>query len=419
MNLKKSLLMAGLSSCSVVASHAATLCVTPGGGAGCFAHINDAVAAASAADTIFVEPGTYAESVTIGKPLTLVGLGATIEAMGLPRGIFVDGVDNHGLANVHIAGFTVQDANFEGILVANTSTSSVSNNTVLNNNRSLTGGTCPTIDAWETGEAQDCGEGIHLLGADHVIVFQNTSQGNSGGILVSDDTGATHHNLVSFNQIKDNPYACGISLASHPAASLTGSHASLGVYNNTVFGNVSEHNGYSVGGGAGIGIFASAPTAASYGNFVAANVLRQNGHPGISLHSHFANQTLTDNTIVGNLAYNNGTDPVPASTPGPTGININSLSPATGNIISGNVIAGEQDDVVANLPSLVQVQFNDLLGPGAGVFETGTNPVDATGNWWGACGQSAIGGCSTPMGAGVDSAPAAPSPVVPVPPGLF
>jgi pectin methylesterase-like acyl-CoA thioesterase len=48
---------------------AKTLCVNPDGSHGCYAHIQDAVNAASANDVIKVAPGTYAELVTIGKPL--------------------------------------------------------------------------------------------------------------------------------------------------------------------------------------------------------------------------------------------------------------------------------------------------------------------------------------------------------------
>jgi len=62
-------------------------------------------------------------------------------------------------------------------------------------------------------------------------------EGNSGGILLADDTGATHDNLISGNTVRDNPYACGITLASHPPAPLTGSATVLGVYHNTVHGN--------------------------------------------------------------------------------------------------------------------------------------------------------------------------------------
>src|SRR5690348_764243 len=87
---------------------AATLCVNPGGTGGCFAKISDAVAAAKNNDTIQVASGTYAEDVVIGKALSLVGDGrgsTVINAKGLANGIYVDGMDHHGLSNVVVSGF--------------------------------------------------------------------------------------------------------------------------------------------------------------------------------------------------------------------------------------------------------------------------------------------------------------------------
>src|ERR1017187_3307233 len=91
--------------------HAATLCVAPGGHHNCYSTIQAAVTAAAAGDVINVWPGTYKEDVVIGKPLSLIGAGwdaSVIDATGMPDGIFVDGVDHAGLANVTIAGFTVK-----------------------------------------------------------------------------------------------------------------------------------------------------------------------------------------------------------------------------------------------------------------------------------------------------------------------
>jgi len=53
---------------------AATLCV--GAGAGCFAQIQPAVAAAHDGDTIAVAPGTFAGGITIDKSIRVQGAGA-------------------------------------------------------------------------------------------------------------------------------------------------------------------------------------------------------------------------------------------------------------------------------------------------------------------------------------------------------
>ncbi len=384
MNLS-ALLRRALCACALVypcSALAATQCVSASGVAGCFTHIADAVSAAAAGDTVSVGPGTYAESVVITKSLSLVGSGATIDATGRMVGIFVNGLAVPGLTTVHVSGFTVKNANLEGILVLNASAVTVSQNTVVNNNLALVNGACTMLPSFEPGELQDCGEGVHLQAVDHSVVTNNTVTGNSGGILVSDDTGATHDNLISFNNVNNNPYACGISLASHVQAAASVSLTPLGVYHNTVYGNRSQRNGYGVGGGAGIGIFASIPGTQAYGNVVVNNLVSENGHPGISLHAHAPGQNLTDNMIVANTVVNNGADTGDAATPGPTGINLYSLLPAAGNMIASNSIQGESVDVAINDPALVQVHFNSLNGGGYGVDNLGAVAVDATGNWW-------------------------------------
>lgn len=388
------------------AAFSATLCVSVNGAGQCYAHISDAVAAASPNDQINVRPGTYKEYVIITKPLSITGLNATVDANGLSRGFFINGIATPGLSQIHISGFTVRNANFEGILVANASAVTVSNNTVMNNNRALSNGTCPGIEEFEPGEQMDCGEGIHLLGADHAIVTNNTVRGNSGGILTSDDTGAAHDNLISFNQVSDNPFACGIVMASHVQSSVSGSAVPLGVFHNTVYSNRSEHNGFSVGGGAGVGIFASIPGAKAYGNVVVNNYLSRNGHPGISLHSHAPNQNLTDNMLIGNTIADNGADTGDAATPGPTGINVYSLLPNAGNIVSANSIQRETNDVAVSDPALVQIGFNNLYGRETGVDNIGAGAIDATWNWWGCLNGPQSGGlCASAAGPNILSVP--------------
>ncbi len=395
-------LIPALLACFVPHASAATLCVSSTGGRGCYSQISTAVAAATAGDVINVGPGTYNEGVILTKAVSLVGSGATINASGQGRGVFVDGLDAPGLAGVHVSGFSIKHALLEGILVLNASDVTLANNVVTSNDLALIGGNCSQLPSIEPGEAQDCGEGIHLQGADHSIVTNNTVQGNSGGILISDDTGVAHDNLVSFNIVSDNAYACGITMASHVPAAVTGSAVPLGVYHNTVYGNRSQRNGLAIGGGAGVGIFASIPFAKAYGNVVVDNLVTDNGLPGITMHAHAPFQSLNDNMIVGNTVVNNGRDTEDAATPGPTGINLYSLTPVTGNIFSGNSVQSESYDVVVKVPALVQVEFNNLLGLQVGLDNLGVGPVDAAENWWG-CPNGPVlkGSCSSVLGNGV------------------
>ena len=391
-------------------SMAASWCVSPTAASGCKATISAAVAAAGPGDTINVTPGTYKESVTIGKPVSLVGEDSArtiIDATGLGNGVYIDGIDTPGLANVSVSGFTVQNANFEGILAVNASRVTITANLVQNNDRSIQfsvdSPACPGIPDFETGENFDCGEGIHLLGSDHSSVVNNTVQNNAGGILITDDTGAAHHNLVAGNVVTNNPLDCGITLASHAPAAISGSKTPLGVYENQIVGNQSAQNG-AQGDGAGVGIFTSSPGTAAYGNVVANNQLSGNSIPGVAIHGHTPNQNLNDNLIVGNTISGNGADTADTATPGPAGVNIASVSPVSGILVSQNVITQQALGIVVKAPGTVRVERNSFAGRMIGVANLGAGTVNADGNWWGCNGNptfaiSAFGGCAVTSGA--------------------
>ena len=362
-------------------------------------------------DTINVAPGIYMEDVIIQTPLSLVGAGrgqSIINAVSLSNGIYIDGIDNPGLSKVVVTGFTIENANFEGILVTNASFVTIWDNEVINNDKSLNISVpeCPGQPLFETSEGDDCGEGIHLIGVDHSTVVNNTSEKNSGGILLTDETVATQHNLIIGNLVRNNPFDCGITLASHPNVVLNTEPP--GVYSNTIANNESRHNGYQVpGAGAGVGLFAPAPGNKVYANVVINNQLKDNGLPGVAMHNHVSGPppappvNLNDNVIVGNRISGNGADTDDAATPGPTGINVFGLASITGTVITGNVIEDEADDIVANTPGQVNVHLNDLLGGDndVGVGNIGTGTVDATENWWGCPqGPADTGGCTRVIG---------------------
>jgi Right handed beta helix region len=390
------------------AAPAATRCVNPGGTGGCYSTISAAVAAAHPNDTIQVSSGTYAEDVIIDKSLSLVGKSRAttfIDATGLANGIYVDGLDHPGISHVLVSGFTVKNADFEGVLATNADSVTVFQMTVTNNDLSLsaTTGTCPGLPVWETAEGFDCGEGVHLSGVTHSIISRNHVFKNSGGILLSDDTGATHHNTVSYNSVHDNPTDCGITLASHPPAALTGSSAPLGVHHNTISNNNSYNNGLGLAGaGAGVGLFTSVPGAKTYSNVVIGNSLTGNGLPGVSMHSHTPGQNLNDNSIIGNYIAGNHADTDDSFTPGPTGINVFGVSPVSGTVITQNTIKNESIDVVANTPAVVTVHLNNLVGAGMiGVDNLGSGKVDATENWWGCSAGPTKKNCSSAVGPNV------------------
>ena len=424
---------------ATLSASAATLCVNPGGTTGCSATISAAVAAAAPGSTIQVAPGIYKESVTITKTLSLIGSNgySIIDATGQSTGIFVNGVSAEpaaGVWGVVISGFTVKNANYEGILIANAGTATISGNTVDGNNRSLnySASTCPGQPAYETNEGADCGEGIHLMAVNHSIVSGNIVTNNAGGILVSDETGPNYQNMITGNSVTDNALDCGITLASHAPAPNLPQGLSYGVFRNTISHNLVQHNG-SIGQGAGVGIFAPGPGTSNWGNVVADNILIDNGIGGVTIHNHAAPGVngvpaqappvnLSDHQIVGNQISGNSADNDDPASPGATGISILSFTAVSGIVIAQNTFSSEIADITFNAPAgTVEVHLNSFSGIEIGVDAESTGAIDASQNWWGCPDGPGGVGCSIVQGSLISTGSwlAAPPLAAPAAPGAL
>ena len=425
------------------AATAKTLCVNPSGSRGCYNSIQSAVNNASPYDVVMVATGVYHEEVDIGMPLSLRGAGAqasVIDAANLNHGVFVDGYDHPGLHDVSVSGFTVKGALYEGILVVSAWDVTIRNNRIVNNDTvpglqftgELTG--CPGQPGngtYETDESGDCGGALHLVGTAYSVVSGNVITGNADGVLISDETAESHHNLLTHNRIVDNPLECGIVLASHPPAGTTSNPAKhYGVDFNTIADNVSVGNGVQIGG-AGVGIFSDGANQGRVSsNVIIHNVLNGNGLGGVSLHTHVGPKfglpadDLNNNMIIGNSIAGNLADQFDTATPGRVGININSGnggSPVLGTVISQNIIHDEDVDVAVNTPAEVDIHMNDLGGGKMGVANvcafdhnsSCTGSIDATENFWGCALGPGHAGCSSASGAAVNFTPWLTKPVMP------
>jgi Right handed beta helix region len=407
-----------------------TLCVNPAGSSPCYSKIQSAVNAASPNDTIKVAAGTYAEDVVIGKPLSLIGAGSDrtfIDASNLANGVLLDGLNNPGLKDVTVAGFTVENALYEGVILLNTFDVTVRDNRILNNDTIGpvfgSGPACKGQPAYETDESGDCGGGLHLIGAARSVVSGNFISGNADGILLSDETAASRDNLVVRNIVVDNPPECGIVLASHPPMGSAPPDFAphYGVDSNTISENVVARNGVKVGG-AGVGLFSDGAGQGRVShNVIIRNELTGNGIPGVALHTHVGPNfglpadNMSANMIIGNFISGNGADDGDTVTHGTTGININSGgggSPVIGTVISQNIIRDEAVAIAVNTPAELDAHLNDLLGGKVGVANvcaldgvpcTGT--IDATQNFWGCVAGPGSAGCSTTSGPNIRSTP--------------
>ena len=332
--------------------HGGALFVSPSGNSGnhgrscdsaTYSTIQSAVDAARPSATVIVCPGTYTEDVIVSTPLRLLGLhGATVQGSSTSNGNCDQlGPGGPGSAPclagitiksswVQVSGFTVQGAIGEGILATGSlaggsiSHVSIRNNHVTGND---TGGAqspnSPYPQCDPAGPVPgDCGEGIHLMGVYDSQVSGNLDNGNSGGVLLTDEFGPTHDNLISGNVIKDNLFDCGVTVPGHNPFALDASGKRqpkvAGDYRNVIAGNVITGNGVK-GEGAGV-IFANASAgSASYDNLVIHNYIAGNGLGGVTLHAHpIATGTFEDlngNNVIGNAIGQNNLDP--DTDPGP------------------------------------------------------------------------------------------------------
>ena len=296
-----------------------------------FKTIQSAINAAPAWGTVVVCGGVFHEQVVVAKPLSLQGRHAAIDEAHVTPTLVVNppGVGPLTIfagvvilsSHVDISGFKVRNADGEGILAAGVDGTihdiSIARNAVVHND--LGGGVPPASPYFEcAAQGQipgDCGEGIHLLSVAQSTVRANFISGNSGGVLLTDETGPTDHNLVEANLITKNASDCGITLPGHNPNALSSSGqrqpSVAGVYDNVIRNNKVTDNGLK-GEGAGV-LFANAgPGTASYNNLVEGNYIAGNGLAGVTMHAHTLAkgqfEDLNGNVIVGNAIGKNNLD---------------------------------------------------------------------------------------------------------------
>jgi Periplasmic copper-binding protein (NosD) len=272
-----------------------------------------AVASAPAGSTVKAFPGLYRGGVSFSKQLDLEGQAAVLDAATSPDGYGIE-VSGPGGSGSVIAGWTVINAQFSGILVGSHIVDAAGNPltdgspiddvtvdhvTVVNNDRGFSGVVGQGVgECFSTPFAPgDCGEGIHLVSATDSTVEHSLVWHNAGGILMTDEFGPASGNTISFDAALDNNDDCGITIASHTANQ---------IYGNTIEHNVADRNGVA-GQGAGILMAGAGPGTGVHDNTVSYNEASGNGLSGITIHDHFPGN-FDNNVITNNRLSNNNLD---------------------------------------------------------------------------------------------------------------
>ena len=380
------------------------------------------LATAASGDEVLVSPGTYAEGADIAtdsavlsgdpidgsfgffytgaavtKPVQLIanstsGDPVVIDATGHNNGLVIDLGDNFDNAtngsssgpvvnpDVIVSGFTVQNADAEGLFAFNSDALRIADNVIQNNDK---GSFPPTAIVDDLGECAgdgngpgDCGAGLHLDGITRSVVIDNTVRDNSGGILIDDGladfpqvSAPTEGNTITHNTVVDNSLGSGIAVVGHDQSTLFGGFA-LGIFNNVISNNTSSDNG-AAGDGAGIMLEVDAPGDAVYQNTVRGNVLTNDSLPGVKIHAHEALAYMDDNVIEANNITSTGLGSVD-SQPGDaaagatatTGIVVRGVpaDPIGGTVIRDNLISAVHYGLFLNEASSTRVSGNGFSG---------------------------------------------------------
>jgi hypothetical protein len=385
------------------------------------ATIAHALTSALPGDEVLVSPGTYAEGtdistdsaallgapiagsygffyagVAVTKPVQLIADSTStdpvvIDATGHNNGLVVDLGDNFDNStsasssgpaidpDVVVSGFTIQNADAEGLFAFNSDALRIASNVIQNNDKgSFTTGITDDLGECAAGGnvPGDCGQGMHLDGITRSVVIDNTVGGNSGGILVDDGlvnypqvSVPTEGNTITHNTVIGNSLDCGITIAGHDQSTLFGGFA-LGIFNNLISNNTSSDNG-AAGEGAGILLAVGAPGDGVYQNVVRGNVLANDSLPGVTLHAHEPLAYMDDNVIEANQITSTGLggvggqpgDPDAGST-ATTGIAVLGLpaDPIGGTVIRNNLIKAVYYGVFLNEASSANVTSNGFSG---------------------------------------------------------
>jgi len=367
-------LFATLACVSIGTASAATHDVYPGNHS-----IQMAIYNATAGDTIIVHDGTYTESISVEKRLT-------IQSKNGADSTFIHAVSEYGCRihtdHVNLIGFTIEEAsnvcgilvleanycnisynnisgNYQGISIFNATRNTIYNNDVLANEQwgiSLNYGSSDNQITYNNVSNTWNGNGIHLTEShDNTITDNDVSSNTHNGISLN----ASNNNKIQ-NNVANTNQVTGIALWSSNENIIEDNKANTNTYmgihlensmNNDIIDNNASNNDHD-----GIRLWNY-----SSSNSISDNTISNNNWSGIVL------SLSSDNTISGNAAGNNNEEGI-------------ALIGSSINTISGNTVSSNEDGIALEVSSNNTISSNTISNNGDGISLLYSSNNDISGN---------------------------------------
>lgn len=351
------ILAAALVTISATAAHAAT-CTVPGTHATIQAAVDDLTC-----DTIEVDPGTYNESVTIARALTLVGPNSGISGLAVrgPEAIVTSAVTTMNLTNgasVTIDGFTI-NGDF-GVYVSGSSTGTViMNNIITGTSRALTFDAPGDNGSVLNNQLISDVRSMHLASGPYNNLKVNGNRfSGTGSVFFNGNSVINGFELKNNEVLHDSNFASNISNGivsgnTFDAVAGSGLDTQMSLHSSTVTGNTFEGNDVNACFqlfGSQFGLVPSTNVTISGNTFTNCGGAAPPFNFAIQLSPDITNVTITDNTI----------------TNGFEGVNT-------------------RDSTAWTVSSTIHINDNNITdNTSFGVRNGQSGVLDATCNWWGA-----------------------------------
>ena len=327
--------------------------------------VGKGIALADSGGTVQVAAGTYAESVTISKPLTLNGAQAGVDARTRSGSESVLGTVSITSSGVIVDGFT-----FEGSRVqANGATSNILSGVVIENDifdgYSSVG--LPTYDAGNILIQQNLFENAQSA-SEAIQIKASADQGGCDGSQVLNNAfeAATNNGGADVNLSCTGSNSSSVTVANNTTSGNTGGSSFVG-FSGVVDGiSVTDNSGSTTG--SSIFFFGNVTGTA----LVDGNSFSSGGSSVISIHG---GDITSDTTNTGVFTI-------------------------TGNRMSANVRGIYISASALTAPAQVLAHYNEFVGNStAGIENASSVAIDAANNWWGCNSGPNTTGCDTTTGA--------------------